>query len=131
MSAFRFNPNARTLEIEGHIFEVRIGDIEKVGALVKLEREARTEDRPALDDDPLGLRWACAHMGRWLDTALGEGAYEKIFAGRPLNLVEHRAVVDYVSAELFLFQAERARAFLGKAEAPAVTTAVEPDDPAA
>lgn len=117
--SFKFQNNTCVIEIEQHRFEVQVGSIEVLEALA-MSDAAAGEHPPAGEGDPSGVKNLCRLIGRRLDQILGLGAYDRIFAGRPLNLRDHLDVMTYITGEMTRFTEEREKALLGRNQPPAV-----------
>jgi hypothetical protein len=114
--SFKFQPNDMIIEIEEHQFNVKVGDLRMIE-----QAQLPSADMEKTENDPTGYRSVCVRIGQQLNAILGPGAYEKIFAGRDLNLADHLAVIQYVTDELTRFNREREAALLGRNREPVIT----------
>jgi len=121
---FKFLDNKIKLNINGHDFEMIAGDVEGWEALTRAE-VARLE---VTEDDPSGLRKQCMVLSELFDALLGQGAHDKIFAGRPLNIREHLDLKTHVLKEHMRFAMEREKMLMGNNAEP-IQEAVKNDTP--
>lgn len=110
MEAFVFTPPEREIELNGHKFTFRPGDVATLEAATKASLELKAV---AGESFP---RRGCRMVAAQIDAVLGQGAYDKIFAGRSLNLAEHRAVWRYINDTILAAMDGRDKAILGPNE---------------
>lgn len=122
---FKFKETKLTIVIEGHNFVLDVGSIEAIENVAKLKDAMPSVEAP-VPNDPTGIRSLCATIGQNLNAILGDGAYERIFAGREINLVDHISLAAYVMVKINDFTSvQNAKAFVGDYAAPTIT-----DEPA-
>jgi hypothetical protein len=112
--SFKFVSLEKTIEIDGHEFAIKVGDVETLERLDAV-REAFQKELSEVVVGPNGpyVTKFCRLVADQLDIVLGDGAYETLFAGRPLNFVEHTNLYNYVLEKLSEMGAERKNLIMG------------------
>ncbi len=113
MGKFEFRSSALELDIDGNKFEVRVSDPHLQERLQSFGKEAINVANEAADKISVSERFTKAIdlCDRGIDEVLGEGASEKIFAGRTRDLLDRIDVVVHITREIDAFRAERLRQF--------------------
>jgi hypothetical protein len=97
-SQFQFRELSRTLNIEGHEFEVLVGDIEALSAGSELAERLKK-----VNIDKLGAaayRKLSAEINAAVDQVLGEGACDTILAGRRATITGMVQLLGYVLSQV-------------------------------
>jgi hypothetical protein len=141
MAKFEFISTSCPVTVGDQEFTLTVGDVEVIARMAVLRDESarRLEELGAGGEESAeSLREACAMIGRQIDCLLGQGAYDRLFGGRPLNYLEHTELMVWLNERQAELMVERRRRILGpdadRPEAMAVTTTVidarpGPDDP--
>ena len=129
---FKFITAEKDIVVNGHGFKLRAGDVATYEKIEALKREAEAQDEGEAESAG-GVKRLCALISKQIDAMLGDGAYSRIFEGRPLNFLDHMELISWLMAESEKMAAERRLALLGP-RAVSVNTAVVdarlgPDDP--
>ena len=129
---FKFASTERNLVINGLEFTMRVGDVETIERVERVQEESKSlmaesgggslEPKTAAE-----VRKACLILGKHIDGFLGDGAYERIFCGRPLNFLEHVELVNHLFEEMQRLTVSRRKVLLGANAAPEIAPAPKPD----
>ena len=83
MKKLTFDFNTPQIDINGHIFELKVSDMD----VLETALEASEEFRNINKDDVKAIIAAVRKCEHYIDTMLGEGALCKISGGKPVNLM--------------------------------------------
>ena len=118
---FDFLPLEERVEINGHEFTLRAGDLAE---MERLERCAEDEpDLAAPGESAAKMAAWCRVLGKQIDVILGAGAYEAIFGGRPVNWLEHMNLVHWLKGRQIAMSTARRDVILDGIKEPEVVKA--------
>jgi hypothetical protein len=124
---FTFMPTEKEIEIQGIKFTIRAGDAEDLDQIISSDLIGSSAHSQSIKERCLGYK-------KVIECVLGKGSYEKIFAKRRINVIDHVNLVAFLFTEMNSINKEQEGALLGKTEEPIVvnTTVVDakvgPDD---
>ena len=119
----------RELEINGHKFTITLGSVDTIERFDELTAAPNDEGEAAADGrgKPItGPRELCDRMRRKIELILGPDGYEKVFAGRPVNYLDHMELVNYLTLQLMDMSVAKEKALLGVNKDPDITDPVKP-----
>jgi hypothetical protein len=98
MSRFTLTDEVKQLDINGHVFDVTVGDIEGLAAGEELVERLKGIDLQALGAS--GYRTLASEITATVDQVLGEGATASILAGRRATVTGLIKLLVYVLKEV-------------------------------
>lgn len=98
MPGFSFAAEVKRLDIDGHVFEVMVGDIESLAAGEELVARLKEVDLAALGAS--GYRRLADEITTTVDQVLGEGATATVLAGRRPTVTGLIKLLVYVLKEV-------------------------------
>lgn len=104
MSKFKFRNNSLKLEIEDCIFEITMEDFRNANRFLEIAKKAEDLQGSENEEDLLNL------IREIVDEILGEGATNKIFKDRPLNISDGIDLIIFLNQEINKFKAEKLNA---------------------
>jgi hypothetical protein len=110
---FSFMPKEREIEIEGHKFSIKVGDLATIESVVAVAEEAG-----AAVDERLGA--AVDRMRRQIEAVIGADGYRRVFGARPANFYDHIELVKFLTAQVNDFERSLQTALIGTAKAPEI-----------
>ena len=96
MKKLTFDFNTPQIEVNGHIFELNVSDMDVIETALKTAAEFESL-RP---DNPDEIIAAVRKCEKYIDTMLGEGALKKISDGKPVSLVMAMTVMVTIAKEV-------------------------------
>jgi len=110
---FEFKKNTLELDIAGNIFELDTTDVEVVERIQAFAKDAQrlAQEMRQKDDLTEALKDTIQFCLDSIDSILGEGASEKIFAGRKVGLYDCLDVMAFISNEVNEDRASRFQAY--------------------
>ena len=115
--SFNFMPKERELEINGHKFTITLGNIDAIERFDEMAAASNERLEAAVG----GPRALCDRMRGQIEVILGPEGYEKVFAGRPVNILDHIELVRYLARQMTALGQDQERALLGPNKDPEVT----------
>lgn len=101
MSKFKFRNNTLTLEIEDEVFEITMEDFINTNRFLDIAKRAEDLQDSKNKEDILNL------IREIVDEILEEGATDKIFKNRPLNISDGIDLIIFLNQEINKFKAEK------------------------
>lgn len=98
MKKLSFDFNVPQIEVNGHIFDLQISDIDVLEAAILIADEFRG----LTEKDPLKIVAAVRKCESVINSILGEGALAKITSGKPVGLVDVVKVLDGVTRSVVM-----------------------------
>ena len=110
---FEFRDNTLKLDIAGNIFQIDATAPETVQQIQKfaVEAQERATKLAKKDDFSEAMKEAIQFCLDTIDSILGTGAAEKIFAGRKINLYDCLDVINFIIEEIEADREERFKAY--------------------
>jgi len=106
MGKFEFKKNTVELDIAGNVFEVDpIAAQGQMGDFAAQCEQWQNDMKGTLTQE--NVEKICADMGDMLDRLLGQGAYQKIFAGREISFFDIMDVLIFAMNEINDFSAQK------------------------
>lgn len=105
MGKFQFQSNSIHLDIAGHIFDIP-GTVEYAEKIKEFSVQAQERARKLqeIEDSADAIQEASEFLTDTINGLLGDGASEKIFAGRAISLYDCIDVMQYICGEFNQFQ---------------------------
>lgn len=102
-----------TLDLAGNTFEIDVMNVDLINRLNNFSQVAieKGNEISKREDYTQGVIEVCNICGDAIDEVLGVGSYEKIFAGREVNVVDHIDLINFISAEITKFRNKRFQAY--------------------
>lgn len=95
MRKLTFEFNTPQIEVNGHIFDMKVSDIDILDSALNLAEEFKG----LTGEDPKAVVAAIRKCEKVIDSILGDGALKKIADGKPVRLVDAIDVMITVSRE--------------------------------
>lgn len=110
---FEFRDNTLKLDIAGNIFQIDTTAPETVQQIQKfaIEAQERAAELAKRKDFSEAIKEAIQFCLDIIDSILGAGAAEKIFAGRKINLYDCLDVINFIVEEIEADREERFKAY--------------------
>ena len=110
---FEFRDNTLKLDIAGNIFQIDATAPETVQQIQKfaVEAQERATKLAKRDDFFEAMKEVIQFCLDTIDSILGAGAAEKIFAGRKINLYDCLDVINFIIEEIEADREERFKAY--------------------
>lgn len=103
MKKLTFNFDTPQIDVNGHIFELKVSDID----VVEMALKASFEFKNIKSDDVDAIISAVRKCEQYIDTMLGEGALKKISDGKPVSLLKAVEVMTVIARETAIAYNER------------------------
>ena len=106
---FEFRTNTLELDIAGHIFEVDPTNPRLIQEMqtFSVEAQKKAEELSKREDYAKALEEVIQFCLDTIDSILGTGAAEKIFADRKINFFDCLDVIDFVVSEVNEFRQQK------------------------
>ena len=110
---FEFRDNTLELDIAGNTFQIDTTAPETVQQIQKfaVEAQERATKLAKRDDFSEAMKEVIQFCLDTIDSILGAGAAEKIFAGRKINLYDCIDVINFIIEEIEVDREERFKAY--------------------
>jgi hypothetical protein len=117
---FKFsNQNTLSLDIEGKTYSIDPFGAEILEGTETFKKELMPFSPNESPDESTVLR-QCGIVKKVVENWLGQGAYEAIFAGRKVNLLDHYELAIHIGAAIMAFREKRVADFIGNGAAKSV-----------